>query len=434
MVRLSAERRLLVLSYHFPPDTAIGGRRWAGFTKYLAARGWRSWVIAPGASLVELSEGTEVRRVNPWPTTNDLYRRLARQLRETAPEPTGQTIPSDAAPHGGIARLRRELAQLPTLPDDARGWISTAAMAARRMVSDVRPSVIVSSGPPHSVHLAAWLASWGRKCRFLIDLRDPWTEPVAPSWRHEPGATGLAHWSQRLLRRFVMPKCDGIICTTRPYTRLEQLANPTLPVDWVPNGIDAVEVPKVGRTRFRGLTLTHAGSMYGGRHIGPVLTAFANYLDESPGERALGARIQHMGPIEECVAQRFRATADALGVGEHLQISGERPRDETQRILARSHIGLVLAQDQPLSVPAKLYELAAIGLDVLAITERDSATWHECRRLGLHVAEPTDHVGMVAIFRAVRLAPRQGPSSALLAAIDYASLSATMDRVLRNEQ
>ena len=85
-------------------------------------------------------------------------------------------------------------------------------------------------------------------------------------------------------------------------------------------------------------------------------------------------------------------------------------------------------------MPAKLYELAAIGLDVLAITERDSATWCECKRLGLHAVEPADQAGIVAILRAISQAPRQGPSPDLLTTIDYASLSGMMDRVLRNEQ
>src|SRR5689334_12023454 len=38
-------RRLLVLSYHFPPDGAMGGQRWAALTKYLARAGWEVHVV-----------------------------------------------------------------------------------------------------------------------------------------------------------------------------------------------------------------------------------------------------------------------------------------------------------------------------------------------------------------------------------------------------
>ncbi len=376
-----------------------------------------------------------MRRVTQFRTTNDLYRWAARRARKIASTQKGQTIPlQGASSDGNIAWIRRQLGHVITVPDEARGWIRNAATATRRLVSAVRPSVVVSTGPPHSAHLAAWLASWGKQCRFLIDLRDPWVGHIAPSWRYHPGADGIARWSQMVLRRFVMPKCDGIICATNVLATLEQAANPALPVSWVPNGVDAAEVPKVKRSRVRGLTLTHAGTIYGGRNIEPVLRAFARYLDEYPDERELGAQIQLVGNVQEAAAQRFRATAQALGVGGQLHVLGTRPRAETLKILARSHVGLLLAQDQTPQVPAKLYELAAMGLDVLAITERDSATWRECQRLGLHVVEPADQAGMVAILRAIRHAPSQGPSPDLLTAVDYASLSELMDRVLRNEQ
>jgi hypothetical protein len=47
-----AKRRLLVITYHFPPDGSVGGQRWAGLSKYLARLGWEVHVITaavPGA-------------------------------------------------------------------------------------------------------------------------------------------------------------------------------------------------------------------------------------------------------------------------------------------------------------------------------------------------------------------------------------------------
>src|SRR6266516_3628641 len=48
----SVARRLLIISYHFPPDGAIGGQRWAGLSKYLARLGWEVHIVtasAPGS-------------------------------------------------------------------------------------------------------------------------------------------------------------------------------------------------------------------------------------------------------------------------------------------------------------------------------------------------------------------------------------------------
>src|SRR5438045_8917016 len=45
----SGRRRLLVVSYHFPPDGTIGGQRWAGLYKYLARLGWEVHVVTAAA-------------------------------------------------------------------------------------------------------------------------------------------------------------------------------------------------------------------------------------------------------------------------------------------------------------------------------------------------------------------------------------------------
>src|SRR4051812_43133566 len=47
--RDSETRRLLIISYHFPPDGAVGGQRWAGLSKYLVRLGWEVHVITASA-------------------------------------------------------------------------------------------------------------------------------------------------------------------------------------------------------------------------------------------------------------------------------------------------------------------------------------------------------------------------------------------------
>src|SRR6267378_1514553 len=71
------ERRLVVITYHFPPDESIGGMRWAGFTRYLAPLGWRSWVVTAAVPLAGLSRaGVSTISCLPLPTLNDAYKRL----------------------------------------------------------------------------------------------------------------------------------------------------------------------------------------------------------------------------------------------------------------------------------------------------------------------------------------------------------------------
>src|SRR5436305_8380951 len=79
-------RRLLVISYHFPPDGTIGGQRWSGLSKYLARLGWEVHVVtaaSPGKG--ELPAGVHTHFRERRRTLNDFYRaRLTRANNEAA--------------------------------------------------------------------------------------------------------------------------------------------------------------------------------------------------------------------------------------------------------------------------------------------------------------------------------------------------------------
>src|ERR1700716_4240012 len=95
MQRDSAERRLLVITYHFPPDGAIGGQRWAGLSKYLARLGWEVHVVT-ASPLGQEEENPGVNRHvrHRRRTMNDFYKATIGRLRQAA-DTNGQTAPSN---------------------------------------------------------------------------------------------------------------------------------------------------------------------------------------------------------------------------------------------------------------------------------------------------------------------------------------------------
>src|SRR6266571_3575747 len=94
----SGDRRLLVISYHFPPDGSVGGLRWAGIAKYLARLGWDVCVLtAAPPPRRNGADGVQVECCTPVRTINDYYRLLLRtdqRSRSPSPEPSGAIEPS----------------------------------------------------------------------------------------------------------------------------------------------------------------------------------------------------------------------------------------------------------------------------------------------------------------------------------------------------
>src|SRR5213592_147627 len=99
----SAARRILIISYHFPPDGSIGGQRWAGLSKYLARVGWEVHVVTASAPTGHVMPDGVYRHYRPRRLTlNELYRarNAARNVQSEA---------SEAAPGGPGTRRRNPL-------------------------------------------------------------------------------------------------------------------------------------------------------------------------------------------------------------------------------------------------------------------------------------------------------------------------------------
>src|SRR3954468_24007324 len=100
-------RRLLIITYHFPPDGAIGGQRWAGLSKYLARLGWEVHVVTSSAAHYG-EEPSNVRRHTPRPrrTLNDLYKSAIGRVRSAGSSPNGRKVADHPAQRASVSWRR----------------------------------------------------------------------------------------------------------------------------------------------------------------------------------------------------------------------------------------------------------------------------------------------------------------------------------------
>lgn len=428
-------RRLVVISYHFPPDGSIGGMRWAGLTKYLTGHGWRSWVITAAAA----SDGAPGVTVHSCPrrrTLNDHYHDLRARVTSAAQAAEGDGAPAGDPRESWLTRLRLEAAMLLSVPDPGRGWILRAARQARRIISQVQPDVVVSSGPPHSAHLVAWLATRGRSVRWLMDLRDPWGGEPSTGWRSSPYyQSHIARGLTALLESVTVRAASGVLCNTQESVRAMRKRHPGASVRWFPNGVDRELLPALEGDRYPGVGIAHTGTLYGGRDARPLLRGLRLFLDRHPRAAAEGTKLRIAGHISPNLGELLRREVAALGLGERVEELGVLPRAEALRVAVRSRVGVVLAQDQELEVPAKLYELVAMNLPTLVVTNVGSATAAEARRIGAVAVDPTDATGIARFLEDVWLGgaaatPSSQPHSVML---DYRELAAVSDRLLLSD-
>ena len=430
---MSDVRRLLVITYHFGPDGSVGGLRWAGITKYLARLGWEVSVITaapPGGN--GASGGAYVEWCPRLWTFLDGCRLLRRLAFGRSPGSfaNGSRVVPGAELSGLLSQLRREVAALLAFPDESRGWVLRAALRARAVIRRFQPHVIVSSGPPHSAHLVAGMATIGSAARWLIDLRDPWAGPHTKAWDSDPRVGSRTYRAlSRPLERLAFGTAHGVITNTHQFAEALAARYPAVPVAWVPNGVDPECLPPPARSRYPGLGIAYAGTLYGSRDLGPVVRALRVFLERHPEAAHAGSKLRIAGPAELRHARAFNDAVAAAGMEQYVELLGPLPRAEALNVVSRSRLAVVLAQQQELQIPAKLYESVAMGVATLVVAPAGSAAGVEGHRVGAVVRDADDVQGIACVLEQVWRDGGRGPSPCPVP-ITYEAIAPLVDQLL----
>src|SRR5213596_1376489 len=161
--------------------------------------------------------GPDVESFPRFWTLSDGWRLLRRLALGPSLEafPTASQVGNPSAPPGPLRQLGREVAALLTFPDESRGWLLRAALRTRSLMRRLQPQVVVSSGPQHTAHLVAGLATMGSTVPWLIDLRDPWAGPLSKIWESDRMfGSRLFRVVAPRLERLAFRAAQGIITNT----------------------------------------------------------------------------------------------------------------------------------------------------------------------------------------------------------------------------
>ena len=433
------KRRLLVITFHFPPDGSVGGNRWAGLSKYLARLGWEVHVVTASAGKdFQMPDGVHRHFRARRTTLEDWYRaRLSARSSRTS---TATVTESDkgegaVASHSGswvemFWWLRRLAASAIGLPDHGRGWLLRAALRARSLLREKEFDCVVSSGPPHSAHVAAWLATKGTGVPFWIDMRDPWALTHKAHASNDPF---IRHERRFLawLEGLVFARAGRVLVNTRESREALLKSRPYLQPLYLPNGVDRELLPLRTPQEIERGWIAHVGTLYAGRSFSPVFAAMRLLAEKGyAGAKNLGIHIA--GPLESPHREIMQGEIEELGLGGQVKVHGMLSRRGALELLSRVEMALVLAQNQPLCVPAKLYESVALGTPTLVIAEPDSAAAREARRVGAMTVDAGDVTGISAVLiqmLAGKFSEILEPKTAIL----YEALARDLDTLLREE-
>lgn len=436
-----AQRRILLISYHFPPSSAAGALRWQKFSPFLYERGWGLDVVAADPAQVDTPDWERMSELPPgtrvWgvPYERIALERIAqafksavRAVRAPRPRPDqsdalgGEQSP---APHSVSASLPKEeirwdlhrassakrayTAFLQTRRDLA--WARGAYLAGGQILDLGVHAAVISCGPPHMAHEAARMLSVARGLPMLMDLRDPWSLP-----RRLPSAFASPLWFSlaRHYERKSVQRASVLIANTDAVTdRLAQLYSAeSTEFITVTNGADEHYLPPSQRSeRF---VIAYAGGVYLDRNPRMFLRAVAGVIRElrlSPGQFG----VEFIGHANAFDKRPLTEIAHEEGVANFVRIGEAVPRAEALAFLSRAQLLLSLPQDSPWSIPSKIFEYMGFHAWILALADENSPVERLLRGTEADVVSSEDLVGMQRAIRTRYLQYYRGEIAAPIA-------------------
>lgn len=339
---------VVIISYWFAPNPAVGGKRFSFLAREFTRLGYDVHVIT-----------SEARGHLDWNTDDSLP--LAGRIHRCA-EPVKLPLKRTGFLSRAVNALLRPVFM-------AVGWEFLWARSAARKALEVARTlpkgVIIATSPAHAALLAGARVARRLDWPLILDYRDPWSAHEWPEWRRSRAALW---WARRIERRLVEQSAARVLNTPamraafgRYFPRSDAARNYA-----IPNGFEPVaEVAAPSATGP--VNIVHAGEIYTGRSLVPVLRAAARLRDRFP---ARPIRVITYGDLPPAEQERIRAE----GLEALVEIRPRIPFAALFAELQRAHLLLAVVGDHmAYSTPYKVYDYMAAGRPILAIAPRGAA-------------------------------------------------------------
>jgi glycosyltransferase involved in cell wall biosynthesis len=372
-----------LVAYHFYPSPEVGAKRMTALATSLRAAGQRVVVVSAFEGLEEMSSddkrlgGYLVRHIPYQPSAAlGLMVRIRSALRDLlrAHRRTGEA--AVAAPGGGAQERQRSIAyrsifNVLHVIDDKKSWSRRAARRIMGDASDESVGAIVASGPPMSCVAAAVFAGRRRGIPVVADLRDPICgEPGADF--SVPGVP--VQWGRRTLERYVVSRAAAVT-TTSPTLRdrlRQRYPAQAERIECVYNGFD--ESPRVTRgATGNQLVIVYAGALYLNRDPFPFLEEMDEFLQREHVDDSK-IKLVFAGECDTYRGISLNSWLSGRRVGRIVSIRPRLGPAELAELYEAATLLLNFAEGQKMQVPAKTFELLALGREVLMLCESDSDT------------------------------------------------------------
>jgi len=351
-------KRVLIITYHFPPRPTVASLRPLGLARFLPEFGWEPVILTaalpgkpdPYFKVIETQYHDSLgfgKRLFKLDSQSPLIAQAKNKLK----------IRSEKSP---LDFILAAIGEITAYPDPQKGWRRFAVKAGQDILRQQNIHAIISTSPPETSHIIAKKLKDEFKIPWVADFRDLWTQNYY--YLYSP----LRKSIERRLELNTLSTAEALVTVSQPAADDLRSLHRQKPVHSIPNGFDPAEVNTTPGNLTDKFTITYTGNLYPGKQSPePLFAALRDLITEGSMD-ASDIEVRFYGPEAGWIykqAERYELTGT-------VRQFGVVPREITLNKQRESQLLLLLKWNDTRQrgfYTAKIFEYLAARRPVLAV-------------------------------------------------------------------
>jgi len=353
-------KKVLIITYYWPPSGGPGVQRWLKLSNYLLENNVKPIIYTPSNPKYPSIDESLLKDVNPEievikkPIFEPFGNLFSKIRKKGIPKKKDQSIFDKF-----LIYLRGNL----FIPDSRIFWVNSSVGFLSKYILENNIESIITTGPPHSLHLIGLKLKSILNISWYADFRDPWTKINY----HKKLKLSLRSKKKHLqLENKVLSLCDRIIVTSNKLLKEYNEITET-PISLITNGFDYQKLQLELDEKF---SITHIGRLLPERNPKIVWNALKELCTINKNFKN-NLKINFIGNVSENLRKEIKTNNLENSVVYHNYIK----YNDTIPYLIKSQILLLIESDDKESsyaIPAKIFEYINSGRPIIAIGPKDS--------------------------------------------------------------
>ncbi|MCX8525479.1 glycosyl transferase family 1 [Chryseobacterium formosus] len=359
------QKKILIITYYWPPAGGPGVQRWLKFAKYLPEFGWKPIIYTPEnpsyplldeSLMKDVPEDLEIVRTKIW----EPYQ-LAEKLNKS-----NKKFKAGQFDVGNNQSWKSKLSIWVRgnffIPDARVFWVKPSTEFLEKYLKENKIETIVTSGPPHSMHLIGLnLKKIMPNLKWIADFRDPWTEI---SYYKHLKLTNRSDKKHRFLESEVFKNADITLATS--YTDAENFRKNGANSFCITNGFDESDAStSLNMTqKSNKFTLSYIGVLEQLRNPENLWKVLDN-LVKTNSDFAENFSLKFVGRIDDKISE----TLENSNLKNHILNLGYVSHEKAVNEMANSSVLLITNFPNDSSkgiIPGKIFEYLATGKQIIS--------------------------------------------------------------------